>query len=88
MLDWLVLQELSNRRYATFTISSSETQFSYAYRLDGGEVRRPNGLQLTAGPAVFNVTDIGEGNHTIMIRATDVTGGEDPSPALYRWDSC
>ena len=78
-------QELSRDRTATFTVASSETQFSYAYRLDGGPVQRPNGLKLVSGQAAFNVSDVGEGNHTIMVRATDVTGGEDPTPATFQW---
>eukprot|EP00873_Tetraselmis_striata_P022786 jgi/Tetstr1/443050/TSEL_031109.t1 len=78
-------KELSNLHTAAFTIASSETWFSYAYRLDGEPVQRPEGLKLVSAPAAFNITDIGEGNHTIMVRATDVTGGEDPTPAVYRW---
>lgn len=77
-------QELSNERTAIFTVASSETQYSFAYRLDGGGVQRPLGLKLVSGTTSFNVTDLTEGNHTILIRATDVTGGEDPTPAAYR----
>jgi len=78
-------KELSNEQTAAFSVGSSETQFSFAYRLDGGSVQRPHGLKLVSSPATFNVSGIGEGNHTILVRATDVTGGEDPTPATYRW---
>ena len=77
---------MDNHDSANFTVRSSETQYTYGYWLDGGKrAVRPQGKQLVTGHAHFTVAGLREGPHVLLVRATDVTGAEDPTPATYKW---
>lgn len=77
---------LDNHDHANFTVRSSETQYTYAYWLDGSKKAvRPQGHQLVTGHVHFTVAGLREGPHVLLVRATDVTGAEDPTPATYKW---
>ena len=76
---------LSNKQDEMFLITSSETQYTYAYKLDDGPVMRPAGRQLVRGEQTFWIHNITEGKHLVQVRATDVAGMEDPTPAKHEW---
>ena len=57
----------------------------FSYRLDSGPWVHPLGSRLLEGPQSFAVGNISEGFHKIDVRAVDVTGAEDKSPARYQW---
>mmetsp|Transcript_39145 Transcript_39145/g.75015 ORF Transcript_39145/g.75015 Transcript_39145/m.75015 type:complete len:705 (+) Transcript_39145:154-2268(+) len=76
---------LTRSSSATFHIGCSESQYTFAYRLDGGPVMRPVGHKLVNGDVNFTVNDVTEGPHSIAIRTTDVTGAEDPTPVVVKW---
>ena len=62
---------------ADFTFSSPDTTATFECQLDSG------GFSLCASPrAYFGLT---EGAHTFEVRATDLTGNVDPTPASYNW---
>ena len=46
---------------------------------------RPHGREHLTGHAQFTVDGLREGSHVLLVRATDVTGAEDPTPATYTW---
>ena len=75
----------TNARNQTFVITSSETQFTYAYRLDNGQVVRPAGHHFISGNATFVVANLKEGNHAIQVRTASVLGIEDPTPVQQLW---
>ena len=75
----------TNARNQTFVITSSETQFAYAYRLDNGQVVRPAGHHFISGNATFVVANLKEGNHAIQVRTASVLGIEDPTPVQQLW---
>lgn len=76
---------LSNKMSEMFLITSSETQYTFAYKLDGGPIVRPMGRNLVRGEQTFYVHNLTEGMHLMQVRATDVTGNEDPTPAKHEW---
>ncbi|MDQ3738933.1 MAG: Ig-like domain-containing protein, partial [Actinomycetota bacterium] len=62
---------------ATLTFSSSDPGASFACRLDGGD------FAACASPKEY--TGLAEGSHTFEVRATDVAGNVDQTPAAYTW---
>eukprot|EP00899_Mesostigma_viride_P009880 jgi/Mesvir1/18894/Mv18891-RA.2 len=71
---------------ANFTIGSSETQYTYAYSLDGDKWIQPHGHHLVGGNQTFEVTGLADGRHNISVKSTDVTGSSDPNYATYEWE--
>jgi hypothetical protein len=61
---------------ATFTFSSSEPDSTFSCALDG--VSSP-----CTSPVTY--TDIGIGDHTFLVRATDAAGNTDPTAAAHEW---
>lgn len=76
---------ISNRASELFVVSSSESKYSFSYKLDDGDAVRPNGIHMVTGPQNFTVNNITDGPHRLEVRSLDVTGSEDPSPAVYEW---
>jgi uncharacterized protein (TIGR03382 family) len=64
-------------REATFELSASESGASYSCRLDGGD------FAPCTSPVTF--AELAEGTHTLEVRARDVAGHEDPTPARHNW---
>ena len=62
---------------ATFTFSADEPGSTFECRLDGGA------WGVCASPK--NYTGLADGSHTFDVRATDLLGNTDPSPASYSW---
>ncbi len=69
---------LVNSSTANFTLSSSEGGSTFECRLDDDA-----GWSPCASPATF--TGLGEGPHTIRVRANDAAGNTDASPAERAW---
>jgi hypothetical protein len=63
---------------ATFAFGSSETDSTFACRLDGG------GLVPCTSPKTY--TGLGDGHHTFSVEAVDRAGNADPSAAGYSWE--
>jgi hypothetical protein len=63
---------------ATVTLSSSEPGSSFECRLDDAG-------EWSACDSPTGLTGLGEGRHTIRVRATDVAGNTDPTPAERTW---
>ncbi|MEW6683698.1 MAG: kelch repeat-containing protein [Nitrospirota bacterium] len=62
---------------ATFTFHSTETGSTFVCELDDGL------LVACASPVTY--TDLAEGPHTFMVRATDPSENPDPTPATHNW---
>ena len=62
---------------ASFTYSADQPGSTFECRIDGGA--------WTACTSPRNYTSLGEGSHTFEVRATDVGGNVDPSPASHTW---
>ena len=62
---------------AIFTFSADEPGSTFECRLDGGA------WGVCASPK--NYTGLADGSHTFDVRATDLLGNTDPSPASYSW---
>ncbi|HEU5277858.1 MAG TPA: Ig-like domain-containing protein [Gaiellaceae bacterium] len=62
----------------TFTFSSSESGSTFECRVDGGSWSSCSSPE-TVAPA------LAAGSHTFDVRATDVAGNTDPTPASYTW---
>ena len=67
----------SNVAAPTFGFSSSEPGSTFECALDGGAYAG------CASP--LTLPTLGEGPHTFHVRATDIAGNVDPSPAVYAW---
>jgi large repetitive protein len=68
----------SNNTTPTFNFSSTESGSSFQCRLDGGSWSACTS-PFTLSPA------LGAGSHTFDVRATDLAGNTDASPATYTW---
>jgi hypothetical protein len=62
---------------ATFAFSSNEAGSSFACRLDAGT------WEACASP--HSVSGLGNGEHTLQVRATDAAGNTDATPAERTW---
>jgi hypothetical protein len=62
---------------ATFAFASSEAPSSFACSLDGG------GFGPCVSPKSYG--GLADGQHAFQVRATDVVGNTDPTPAAYSW---
>jgi hypothetical protein len=62
---------------ATFTFSSNETGATFQCQLDGGS--------YAACPATHQITGLAQGGHTLNVRAVDLAGTPDASPAQRMW---
>ncbi len=62
---------------ASFTFSADQPGSTFECRIDGGA--------WAACTSPRNYTSLGEGSHTFEVRATDVGGNVDPSPASHTW---
>lgn len=65
---------------ATFRFASSEDRTTFQCRLDGGA--------FAACASPFTVAGLGEGNHEVDVRAIDLVGNVQPTPAAYSWQVC
>ncbi|RMF40690.1 MAG: DUF11 domain-containing protein [Anaerolineae bacterium] len=61
----------------TFTFTSNDSAASFECQLDGG------GFAACASPQAY--TGLAEGLHTFDVRAVDLAGNLDPTPAVYTW---
>ena len=69
----------TNNTAATFTFSASESGCEFSYRLDGG-------VWSGYSPATSrSYTGLSDGSHTFEVKAKDVAGNEDATPAFYTW---
>jgi hypothetical protein len=66
-----------NSPSAVFTFSSSETGSTFQCDLDGGG--------FSSCSSGHSYSTLSAGSHTFSVKATDVAGNEDPSPASYTW---
>ncbi|MEJ8757037.1 Ig-like domain-containing protein [Pontibacter sp. H259] len=70
-------QAVTNNRNATFSFASNEADVTYQLSLDGSSfVKATNPVTLPNLP---------DGTHTVLVRAVDVTGNTDTSPATFTW---
>lgn len=69
-------QPLTNQAVATFDFNATESPVTYECSLDNGS------FEPCADPVAFTV---GEGSHTLRVRARDSAGNVDPTPALHSW---
>ena len=67
----------ANSTTATFSFTATEAGSTFECQLDGG------GYSICTSP--INYSGFTEGNHTFEVRATDVAGNTDPTPASYTW---
>jgi subtilisin family serine protease len=68
---------LTNSRSATFQFSSSKPDSTFECELDGGE------WATCTSPNAYS--NLGDGNHTFRVRATDAGGNADATPAERNW---
>ena len=68
---------VSSSDSASFRFTSSETPSTFACSLDGSV------FSTCTTPQVY--TGLGDGQHTFEVRATDLAGNTDPTPAAYSW---
>jgi glycosidase len=68
---------LSNSSSASFGFSSSESGGSFQCKLDSAA------FAACASPLSFN--GLSDGNHSFAVRATDLAGNSDSSPASFTW---
>jgi hypothetical protein len=66
-----------NSRSASFTFSSSETGSTFECRLDGGS------FSSCTSPKAYS--GLSEGSHTFSVRAKDLAGNVDATPASRTW---
>lgn len=65
--------------YGQFQIDSTEADSTFECKLDNGPWLACNGT-----PTV-SFDDLGDGEHTLLARATDVVGNTDPTPVSHTW---
>jgi len=70
-------QGVVRAKRATFTLTSTEAGSSFTCSLDGDP------WQACAATARF--TGLGQGQHRLLVRATDAAGNTDPTPAVREW---
>ncbi|WP_426754077.1 adventurous gliding motility protein AgmC [Myxococcus sp. Y35] len=68
---------VTNATSATFSFASNENPVTYECSLNGGP------FVACTNPQTF--PGLGEGNHTLAVRARDAAGNLDPTPATYAW---
>jgi Bacterial Ig-like domain len=68
---------LANSASASFAFSSNDAGSTFACKLDAGAYAPCTSPKAYSGLA--------NGSHTLSVRATDVAGSTDPSPATYTW---
>ncbi|NOJ79128.1 adventurous gliding motility protein AgmC [Myxococcus xanthus] len=68
---------LTNVATADFVFSSNESPVTYECSL--------NGAPFTACPAQAQFGPLPDGDNTLLVRAVDVAGNVDPTPAQYAW---
>jgi len=68
----------TNDTSPTFSFSASETGSTFECELDAG------GFQACASPKTY-AGPLGDGSHTVRVRATDSAGNTDGSPASFTW---
>jgi len=66
----------TTRTSSVFVFTASEPA-TFACRLDGGSFR--------SCVSPIDYSDLSAGWHTFVVRATDLAGNVDPSPAEWRW---
>jgi PKD repeat protein/lysophospholipase L1-like esterase len=67
----------TNSGTAQFEFGADEDVSGFECALDGGA--------FSSCPASHEVTGLGEGSHTIRVRAIDLAGKQDPTPAEQTW---
>lgn len=67
----------TNSSDASFDLASSEAGSRFECGLDGGA--------WTPCTSPQQVSYLGEGSHTVSVRAVDAAGNADPSPSAYTW---
>ena len=67
----------TNANSASLQFSSTEVNSTFACRIDGGA--------LTACTSPVAYSGLTAGTHTVEVRATDVAGNVDTTPATYSW---
>jgi Cys-rich repeat protein len=67
----------SNSGSATFTFTSTEPGSTFECQIDG------SGYSSCTSPKTY--TGLTDGFHTFGVRAIDVIGNTDPTPAIYTW---
>lgn len=68
---------LTNKATADFTFESTEASSTFECRVDSGA--------FEACTTPFTLTNVTEGEHTLQVRATEVAGNVDPTPASWSW---
>lgn len=63
---------------ASFTFSSTETNVTFACSLDGAP--------FAACTSPYSASGLAQGPHTFAVKAIDVAGHEDPTPATRSWE--
>ncbi len=77
----------SNSRYATLTFTGTDDvnapwEMTYQCRFDSTDPAAWE-TQVCENPTIFS--NLSEGSHTFEVRAIDVQGNIDPTPASYTW---
>lgn len=67
----------SNSTTGSFSFSSSEAGSTFEVSVDGGA--------FASAASPFNTPVLAEGDHTFAVRATDVAGNVDATPAEFAW---